>query len=222
MRWATQRVTCWWGAMRYHAELPQEWHDFMSLVPGYSMGMPHPRRPPCFFFVRSKRWKSHGFLPPVRVGCNSTIFWISRSLLHHFVNISMQNVQLWSDQTSLVCLGSAQQTSLFDKIRVCWWFSMKIFLSWFSVLFHPHLRSLSPFDFILLESKPQINLLFLFCAILSFYIPCCEGKLAPSQDEGGGVSPTLAMLSGRLQGRSWNPRMLWWVPRTWRSWVKNS
>ena len=28
-----------------------------------------------------------------------------RSLLNHFVNISMQNVQSWSDQTSLLCLA---------------------------------------------------------------------------------------------------------------------
>ena len=81
----------------------------------------------------------------------------------------------------------------------------------FSILFHPYLQSLSPLDFIRSESKPQINLLFLFCAIPSYTSHAVKESLRPtcSQDEGGGVSPTVAMLSGRLQGRTaTHPRML--------------
>ena len=81
----------------------------------------------------------------------------------------------------------------------------------FSILFHPYLQSLSPLDFIRSESKPHINLLFLFCAIPSYTSHAVKESLRPtcSQDEGGGVSPTVAMLSGRLQGRTaTHPRML--------------
>ena len=50
----------------------------------------------------------------------------------------------------------------------------------FSILFHPHLQSLSPSDFVRSESKPQINLLFLFCAILSYTSHAVKESLRPT------------------------------------------
>lgn len=197
MSWAPQRVTCWWWTISCHAELPQEWHDFMSLVPGCTMGMP--AYASCTPDVRQCQTCLHwGW---AMVGHNSTIFWISRSLLHHFVNISMQNVQLWSDQTSLVCLGSASTNTLFDKIRVSGRFWTKCFKS----ILYTFPSPLAEFITIWLytfgvKTTNQFAVPLLCNSVL--YVPCCEGKLAPcSQDEGGGVSPTVAMLSGRLQGR---------------------
>ena len=144
------------------------------------------------------------------VGHNSTIFW-SRSLLHHFVNISMQNVQLWSDQTSLVCLGSAstnitvwQNQGLLKVLN----HMFQVDSLYFSI---PTCKVYRHLTLYVRSQKPQINLLFLFCAIPSYTSHAVKESLRPtcSQDEGGGVSPTVAMLSGRLQGRTaTHPRML--------------
>ena len=170
MSWAPQRFTCWWWTISCHAELPQEWHDFMSLVPGCTMGMPaYASCTPDVRHASSEGGPWRATTPPFSgPGLYCITLWTSACRMCS----SGRTRQAWC------ALAQPQQTSLFDKIRVCWRFWTTCFKSILYTFPSLLAKFIATWLYTFGVKTTNQSAVPLLCNSV-LYVPCCEEKLAP-------------------------------------------